>query len=625
MAILPFRTVGTSLDVYREGLVYLLSADLDGAGGLTTVSPQRAITQTARHPIDDPRQAVMIARGLGAAIAVTGSLVPTGGGRVRLLVNAGNRASFALDGSEANVGGLADSASLLLLSRLTLVPIQPGMLTSRLPRSVDALREFLAGERAFAAEQFDRADSLYQAALGFDSTFALAEYRRFLLRRIGAVDRPPSMAESATRAQTVSDRLPERERRLYHASRRGGTYLDSTDLSERLDFVTRYPDDAEGWWWLEDWYFHAGAAYGYPLRAVVDAAERAIENHAAFSGAYVHALWAAGRDGDTAAVQRLLHEAERIPGSWLQIARLAVRLRSTTPDSARSLVAALRDSSPDVLDRLAEQLSVIDPRVAVLSVDEQILARARQQFGERAELLAGEGRFGAARALLDSARRVDPSDSGVLLTRTLIDLAGLDGGAPDTSIAAALRAAADRWGANGYEPLDLLVLYRPEDSSAVAARARWLAAHPRGTETDSDLVALDSLRIFGRRALAQGDTATAERLLEHATRVAVDAAPFPWQRFDALDQYLLATLYVARREPTRARALLDRPDRGDALGGGVLGLKLILLADLDAAAADSGAARQHYADVITLWQHGDSAVQPYVQRARTGLRRLESR
>jgi hypothetical protein len=54
----------------------------------------------------------------------------------------------------------------------------------------------------------------------------------------------------------------------------------------------------------------------------------------------------------------------------------------------------------------------------------------------------------------------------------------------------------------------------------------------------------------------------------------------------------------------------------------VLGLKLLLLADLDAAAADSAGARQHYADVITLWQHGDAAVQPYVQRARTGLARL---
>jgi tetratricopeptide (TPR) repeat protein len=622
VAVLPFRTVGASLDVYREGLVYLLSADLDGAGGLTTVSPQRAIMLAVRHRVDDPQEAATIARGLGAAIAVTGSLVPTGGGGVRLLVNLGDHGSFALDGSEGNVGGLADSASLLLLSRLTRVPLPRITLASRLPRSVNALRAFLAGERAFVGERFDQADSLYQEALGFDSTFALAEYRRFLLRRIGVVDRPPSMAEAAARAQTMSDRLPERERRLFHASRRGGAYLDSTDLNERLDFVTRYPDDAEGWWWLEDWYFHAGAVYGYPLRTVVEAAEHAIDNHTMFSGAYVHALWAAGRDGDSVAVERLLRDAQRVPGRWLQITRLVVRLRSVAPDSARSLVTVLRDSSPDYLENVALQLSVIDPRVAALRVVEGILALGARPSGERAELLAGAGRLNAARALLDSARRVDPSDSSALLTQALIDMAGLDGGGPDTTIASALRAAAGRWGANGYVPLDLLVLLRPEDSSAVANRARWLAAHAPGTETDSDLVALDSLRIFGRRALTHGDTTTAERLLERATGVATDAVPFVWERVDALDQYLLATVYLARGDTSRAHALLDRPDRGLALGGGVLGLKLLLIADLDAAASDSAGARQHYADVITLWQHGDAAVQPYVQRARTGLARL---
>lgn len=633
VAILPFRTVGRSLDVFGEGLVYLLSANLDGAGGLTTVSPQRAIVQAARRSIEDPGQAASVARGLGAAIVVTGSLVPTGGGRVRLLVNAvetrtaehRSRASFALDGSEGNVGGLADSGSLLLLSRLTRVPLPQITLASRLPRSVDALRVFLAAERALGEERFEQADSLYQAALSFDSTFALAEYRRFLLRRIGVVERPPSMAELAVRAQSLSDRLPERERRLLHASRRGGAYLDSTDFIERLDFVSRYPDDAEGWYWLEDWYFHAGAAYDYPLRMVVQAGERAIDNHTMLSAPYAHALWAAGRDGDSVAVERLLRAAQRVPGQWLQITRLAVRLRSVSPDSARTLIAPLRGSSPAELEGTAVQLSVIDSRVAALNVVEAILDLVPQQVGQRAEMLASAGRFSKARALLDSARRIDPSDSGAVLAQALIDLAGLEAGPPDTTIVSALRSSAASWGAGGYVPLDLLVLLRSGDSSALADRARWLATHAPGTETDSDLVALDSMRIFARLALRRRDTTTAVPLLERASRVAIDATPFLWGRFDALDQYLLATVYVARGEQTRARALLDRPERGYALGGGILGLKFLLLADLDAAAADTTGARQHYADVIMLWQHGDAAVQPYVQRARTGLAHLEHR
>ena len=281
IAILPFQTVGPTLAVFGEGLVYLLSFNLDGTGGLTTVQPQRAIERAAGQPSGDRAGVAAVARDLGAATAVNGSLIPTGAGRVRLIVNAIDAGrtrhrrdvSFALDGAESNVGSLADSASLILLSRLARVPLPRVAIGRRLPGSIDALRAFLAGERAVRGGRYDEADSLFEQALGFDSTFALAYYRRFVLRRLGAVGRPPPALALATRAMALSDRLSERERRFLHAARRGGAYLDSTDREERLDFVSRYPDDAEGWWWLEDWYFHVGAIYGYPLRAVVEAGD----------------------------------------------------------------------------------------------------------------------------------------------------------------------------------------------------------------------------------------------------------------------------------------------------------------------------------------------------------------
>ena len=634
IVILPFRTVGASLDVFSEGLVYLVSADLDGAGGLTTVPPQQTIAQVPRRLTGDPAQATALARNLGAGIVVDGSLIPTGGERVRLLMDAMETrsaehhrlVSLALDGAAGEVGALADSASLLLLSHLSPSPLTPITLAGRLPRSIDALRAFLAAEHAFFIERFDEADTLYRRALGYDSTFALAEYRRFMLRRIGVVDQPPSMAELSIRAQALSDRLPERERRLLHASRRGGAYLDSTDFIERRDFVTRYPDDAEGWWWLEDWYYHDGAAYGYPLRTVVDAAEHAIDNHTALSAVYVHALWAAARDADSAAVTRLLGPAQRVPGRWVQTARQVARWRWMSPDSVRVLIAPmLRDDSPAQLETIVLHLSAIDPRIETLGNLAGLLARDPQQLGWRAELLAGAGRLADARALLDSARRIEPTDSAALLPQATIALAGLEAGwGADTSIGPLLRAAAPVWGANGFVAVDLFALLHP-DSSALAERARWLAAHPALTEIDGALIGLDSLRIFGRLALRRGDTTTAVRMLEPASRAATDASPFLFERLDALDQYLLATVFVARGEPARARALLDRPDRGTAIGGGILGLKLLLLADLEMAAADTTQARRHYADVITLWQGADPALQRYVERARAGLARLEPR
>ncbi len=80
IAVLPFRVVGPDLELWREGMVDLLSTNLDGAAGLRAIDP-RAVLSKWRSEIGegvdaaDRQAALEVARGLGASYALMGSMV----------------------------------------------------------------------------------------------------------------------------------------------------------------------------------------------------------------------------------------------------------------------------------------------------------------------------------------------------------------------------------------------------------------------------------------------------------------------------------------------------------------------------------------------------------------------
>ncbi len=79
--------------------------------------------------------------------------------------------------------------------------------------SLDALRAYTRGLAAHNAGQFDRAITLYQEAIGFDSSFAMA-YRKMAVAMSNSGVDQSRVAAAAARAFALRDRLPPIERYL---------------------------------------------------------------------------------------------------------------------------------------------------------------------------------------------------------------------------------------------------------------------------------------------------------------------------------------------------------------------------------------------------------------------------
>jgi eukaryotic-like serine/threonine-protein kinase len=253
LAVLPFAVPASGSFAYlAQGMVDLLSRNLDGAEALVTVDPGRVLSAAGGEAVGpDAEKGRDIARRLGAGQYVVGSIVPAGA-RLRIqaqLYAQASRGSPAI--AQAAVEG--DSTALFeLVDRLTaqlLVGRGKGQ-GSRLARtaaltsrSLPALKLYLDAEQNLRAAQYDSAIAGFQRAIEADGSFALAHYRLavagLFVGRMGLIG--PAM----DRALALDQRLGERDRRLLSAF---------TDLvrgnpgrAERQyrEFLEAYPDDVE--------------------------------------------------------------------------------------------------------------------------------------------------------------------------------------------------------------------------------------------------------------------------------------------------------------------------------------------------------------------------------------------
>ncbi|MEO5568437.1 MAG: protein kinase [Gemmatimonadaceae bacterium] len=273
IAVLPFAIHGGGqLDYLGEGVVDLLSRNLEGVDDLQTVDPGTVITAvhhgrgTASMMDVDAGRAV-VGR-VGAGGFVLGS-VNSSGSRMRI-----QAAMYDADGreSEANASVEGDTAQLLeLVDKLAgelLVKRRPGaqhrliqtaLLTTH---SLPALKWFLNAEQSLRRRQLDSAIAGYQRAIAEDSTFALAYYR--LAVAAGWSDRHTLSTDAATRALSVNKRLSPREKRLvsaYDAFRRGDA--DTAERQYRA-VLEDFPDDLEAEFQLGDVLYQYNPLRGRP-------------------------------------------------------------------------------------------------------------------------------------------------------------------------------------------------------------------------------------------------------------------------------------------------------------------------------------------------------------------------
>jgi serine/threonine-protein kinase len=419
VAVAPFDVVGSSdeLLLWREGMVDLLSRNLDGAGPLRTVSPAAVIRswRGAAHTTS----AQELAERTGASFVVFGQLVAAGADSVRVVANlldAAGRSSatdYELRGVQGNVADLADSLTLRLLEDLgrgrvvQTLRLRGG---SRAP--LPALKAFLQGEQLFRRASWDSALAAYERAVALDSTFTFALYRAGTVFAWLRLDSDSISRVYRFRAARSNHGLSPRDSLLVHADSVSTALYGATSLAwgerrrmiEGLEAATRrYPDDAEVWLALGEEGFHHGMDGGMREADVLAALDRAIEIDSSNAPAYVHAITLAYQLRDQAAglgyMNAFLGRAQT--GFQADGIRLALRLMSGEAGNPAELRTAIERLPPAGLFEgwAASQWSGDDGEAAV------ILARE----------LVGRGRISAPQLANEDVRH--DLFTGALLSR----------------------------------------------------------------------------------------------------------------------------------------------------------------------------------------------------------------
>jgi serine/threonine-protein kinase len=275
LAVLPFSTSGSNIAYLADGMVDLLSRNLNGAGGLRTIDPGAVLTAGSRAGTrpGDAEGGRALARRLGAGLYVLGS-VHAVGGKLRIQAELRSEADTS-EGTLARATAEGDTLQLFqLVDRLSadLLAGRGRGLSSRLmqsaaltTRSLSALKHYLDGERNLRGGEgvFDSAIAGFQRAIAEDSTFALAHYR--LGVAAGWAQRPGISGPATERALALGSRLEDRDRRLlsaYAAFQRGA----ADDAEQQYRAILRdYPDDLEAEFQLADLYYHYNAPRGRPI------------------------------------------------------------------------------------------------------------------------------------------------------------------------------------------------------------------------------------------------------------------------------------------------------------------------------------------------------------------------
>ena len=282
IAVLPFTTAGSGVELLGEGMVDLLSTNLNAVGGISTVDPRTVLSRWKKQGGTAREDALAVGRSLEAGSVLVGSVVAAGP-TVRINAELTSVTGEALaraqvNGPSDNLIALVDSLSLALLrdiwrSKEPMPSLHVGAITTN---SVDAIRSFLSGEKAYREARWDSAIAFFSRAVELDSTFALANFRLALAYGwTGGWQTPHSI--SATRAAVrFANRLPERDRALltgYNLFTQAR--LEAVDSMRR--YLAAYPKDPDGWFMLADAQYHMNSLLGLTpaqLRAPFDSVIR---------------------------------------------------------------------------------------------------------------------------------------------------------------------------------------------------------------------------------------------------------------------------------------------------------------------------------------------------------------
>jgi len=649
VVVAPFDILDQRLDSWREGLVDLVSAALDGAGPLRTVSPSVAIHHWRERA--DPSGAAELARRTGARLAVFGRVVGAGADSARVTVEILDADRGAVLGGPIELRDLAtridrvsDSMSVAVLRELNRFrPIGAVRRAGITSTSLPALNAFLRGEQFFRRAQWDSAMAYCQRAVGFDSTFAPAWRRmsgvRGCNRQGGAGD---SLARVyGLRAGALNRGLPPRDSLLVAADSLFQALFEGPadplwrERQRRL-FATltearrRYPEDAEVWYELGDALYHWPVFGRTTPEEILETFDHAISLDSALGPAYIHPV-------DIGFLLGRPETGKRYLGAFL-------RLDQTDPNTeGLGLVRDLTEHPPPWPASIRRHIDTASTYVLVSAW--WILRRYPD---------AGETAIRLARAIMASRRSGDPALDDSLVRTWTLTRALLDRGHVREAYAAAgatfplefaqvalfgtgpaeTQAVFERWQADTLgEQVAAGALSPFEFLSARLLASAWWAARQDTVSLGKGVRRWEALaRSAGRnpelKRWAEYGAASGRAYAALARRDTADAA----RRFAALpdsvcpclyDRIVTARLLGARDRRSEAARLLDHsaPLRFWDPFDGLWWLERGRLAE---ALGQQGKAIEAYRHLADLWRNADAELQPYVREARAGLGRLGS-
>ena len=624
LAVAPFDVLDPRLQLWGEGLVDLLSRNLDGAGPLRTVPPTTVMRSWSGHA--DPLSAAELGRRTGARLTLFGSLVPAGSDSARLRATLLDidtdrpLAELELMDQAGRVDRLGDSLAVRVLGELgrsrRLQLTQVASLGSTSPA---ALKAFLQGEQWFRRAAWDSALLNYERAVELDSGFALALWRLGRVvgwQRIGFDSLAAALslrAGAQNRGLAPRDSLLVAVDSMIHGGL-GVTWAGYRRLSgTAMEATTRYPDDADAWHTLGEVFVHSRPPL--PLRPALGAFDRAIALDSAYAPAYIHAIeLASSLHGHEIASRYAAEYLRRAPGDLTgEGIRLAFDLLNPPGGDQLAVQQRLSRASPNVL--LKAWLPVAG------AVD------------------SGEVAVRIGRAFADSPEAVDPwlpmAFRRAANVTTLISRGHLREAAvqwrPDlffssrllSSLALASAYASDsadahfgRWLRAGdlQSAVDGLSWWSARGDLSSIERLRRLADSTRSAASDTTL---RELGLFGAKAaeaylaLARRDTAGAVRLFESLPDSLTG---------DGAQEFL--TRLRLRASRGEDRRVLQEVEEWMAVWS-----VTEVWRQLEAARAaerlgerERGARAFQY--VVDAWRHADPELKPQVDEARQGLLRL---
>jgi eukaryotic-like serine/threonine-protein kinase len=638
VAIAPFDVLDPKLQLWREGLVDMLSHSLDGAGTLRTVAPSVVIRSWTGRA--DQPSAVEVGRRTGASLAVYGSLVGAGPDSVRLtatLLDVGAARAIAdieVRNAVDRMDHLIDSLAVKLLAELG--PTRGGAIVHHArATSLPALKAFLQGEQYYRQMAWDSAQPQFERAITLDSTFALA------LRRLGEVHRWKTDASAdsfriyALRAAAFNRGLPERESLLVVAdSLDASLYEDTTSnavffgTAHRLlatweEAVRRYPDDPEAWQGLAEARVHLGPEFGVTLRQQLDAFDHAIAIDSGFLLSEPHAVSLGIRMGGATLGRRYatVYLARDPHSPYATGIRAVNQFLQRIPDSlglARWTDSLEEQGLQTFLEALGRWPDPAETALRIVVGGQTKPGGGLQDSADvpyLANWLASRGHVRQAGMLLGT--KLAPTRPHVFVDIALLgavpaetaavvfdawrrseELTQEFGGAP-------LMGLALPWWASRGDTITLQGVARLAESAArhnvpMALREPWLYL------ADAAVAYL---------ALARRDTTEAlRRFLALPDSLCVDC------NFDRLET---ATLLAASRRDREANARLEAVYPAFTYAPRVSeGFWMLERARVAERLSDRNTAADAYQWVAAIWRHADPELQPYVAEARAGLARL---